>query len=481
MKLNWSLRWVVSGLVVVSSALPLPLGAQDCCEPVPCVTQRVMYKTVWDQERVEAQRVAYETVLVDDEITVQRPVYETETRTRTVRVGRPVIETSDREERYTTYRPVVVNEEREEMRLQTNWVTETQMREERRVVARPVVETQTRTERQVVRRPVTETVMQNQNYLVNEPVTTYSTGYVDQGGFVDQVTQTAPTTRYRLGWVPAGFQTTPETAWRHAGFGRIPYTTPGATVVNRQYVPNVVPVQVPQTTMVQKVVTQQVPVTVQKYVDEIVEQQIPVQVQRTEYDEVVDQIPVTVRKAVTEQVPHKYNVQYTKYEAVEVVKPVKVTTQRIQYEDVEQPYEVKVMKMVTETKPVKKRVAVKKLVPYTYYRLVPRTVQMVVNVDSFGNVLSSQELVPGPVIESRRIVSPAPTPAGKSVKKPAAQNGNGAKSETQKDEATKGESKAGEAKDSDPTGTPELDGKLELNKPNSAKEDTSSENDDSSV
>src|SRR5688572_33250947 len=70
MRVDWPLRWLMSGVVVVSTTLGA--NAQDCCAPVPCVTQRVVYKTVWDREAVQAQRIEYEQGYEDHQITVQR-------------------------------------------------------------------------------------------------------------------------------------------------------------------------------------------------------------------------------------------------------------------------------------------------------------------------------------------------------------------------------------------------------------------------
>ena len=327
-----------------------------------------------------------------------------------MRVAKPVTETSTREERYTTYRPVTETFEETRVLQSNSHGHRDRECEEKHLVARQVIEEQCRTEQHVVRRPVEETVMQQQNYVVNEPVTVMQTSYVDQGSYVDNVFQTPGSTRYRLAWVPGGFQTEPVTAWRHAGFGRVPVTTPGQTVVNRQYVPNIVPVQVPQTSMVQKVVTQCVPVTVQKYVDEVVTQQVPVQVQRTEYVEETKPVTVQVQKPVTEQVAYKVQNVRTRYEAVEVVKPITCTVQRMTYEDVEQPYEVRTMKMVSEVQTVRKPVVVRKLVPYSYIRSTPHTVAMMVPVDDVPAIRQMYRqssdcgsCVAGPIVESRRV------------------------------------------------------------------------------
>ena len=175
-------------------------------------------------------------------------------------------------------------------------------------------------------------------------------------------------------------------------------------MVNRAYVPNVQPVQVPQTHLTQRVVTQQTPVQVMRYVDELVTQQVPVQVQRVEYDEQVRQVPVTVQRPQTERVAYKVPVQTVRYEEVESVRKVPVVTQRMQYEEKEEPVQVRVMKVVTETRTEKFPVTQLKQVPYSFMRYTPRTVAMMVPVDSFGG-WSNRGVIVGPVIEQPSILT----------------------------------------------------------------------------
>jgi hypothetical protein len=174
-----------------------------------------------------------------------KPEWVTETRRRTYRVAKPVMETSTRNEVYR--------------------------------VMRPVMETETRYQQHTVRRPVTETVMQDRNYVTCEPVTTMRTEYVDRGGFVDQCVYTPGAVTTRLRWLSGTWAVDPATGttvYQRGGLHWVPEQSPGTYTVARQYVPNVVAQQVPQTTYVQKLVTQQTPVQVTRYVDEVVQQPV---------------------------------------------------------------------------------------------------------------------------------------------------------------------------------------------------------------
>ena len=313
---------VTMGLMVIVYAGLLagtPVSGQDCCTP-----QRIVYyKTVYEQQPVTAYRLQYETVLQEQPVTVMRPAWVTETRERRYTVAKPVTETSTREERYT--------------------------------VMRPVWETETRYQQQVVRKAVVETAMQDRNYVTYEPVTTMHTQYVDQGGFVDQVFYTPGPVRNRLQWVPGSYCVDPVTGsavWQRGGLHWVPTQAPGAYQVQRQYVPQIVAQQVPQTTYVQRVVTQKVPIQVTRYVDEVVSQPVPMQV--------------------------------CKWVAQEVVRPVTVTTQRIEYEERVEPVQVQTCRWVAETRSVQTPHVVAKWVPYTTTRLVPRTVAMSVPADPCG-------------------------------------------------------------------------------------------------
>jgi hypothetical protein len=261
---------------------------------------------------------------------------------------------------------------------------------------------------------VNDTVMTQQNYVVNEPVTTMATQMVDQGGFVDQYGVIPGTSGTQLRFIPRGTSYDYNTAmnyYHRGGFHRVPYQTPNQVTVNRVYVPNVVPVQVPQTHMAQRVVTQQVPVTVQRFVDEVVQEQVPVQVQRVKYEEEVRQVPVAVQRPQTETVAYRVPVQKVRYEEVEMVRQVPVTTQRIQYEEREEPVSVRVMKTITETRTERVPVTRLKQVPYTVMRYTPRTVMMTVPETSY-TYAPSQNVIVGPVVE-RKVEAQKPTTANK--------------------------------------------------------------------
>ncbi|MGE3777860.1 MAG: hypothetical protein AB7F89_11785, partial [Pirellulaceae bacterium] len=199
---------VAAGMVLVSG-----LGAQDFT-----TAYRAVCRTVYDEERVTAYRLTYETTMQEQQVTTMKPEWFTETRQRTVRVAKPVAETSTRQEVYR--------------------------------VLRPVVQTETRYEQQVVHRPTTETVMQDQSYVTYEPVTTMRTEYVDKGGFVDQYQYTPGAVRNRLQWLPGAYFVDPRTGtqvYHRGGLHWVPQQSAGTVSVARQYVPNVVAQQVPQT------------------------------------------------------------------------------------------------------------------------------------------------------------------------------------------------------------------------------------------
>jgi hypothetical protein len=351
---------------------------------------RVVYKTVYDEERVTAYRLVYETAYEDRPVTTMKPEWVTEQRQRTVRVAKPVLETSTRNEVHR--------------------------------VLRPVVETETRYQSHVVRKAVTETQMQDQNYLTYEPVTTMRTEYVDQGGFVDQVIQNPGAVRNRLQWLPGAYFVDPRTGtqvYHRGGLHWVPTQAPPTYSVARQYVPNVVERQVPQTSYVQKVVTQQTPVQVTRYVDEVVQQ--PVQVQ--------------VQKWVTE----------------EITRPVTVTTQKYEYEDRVEEYAVQTMKWVSEQRVLRVPHTVAKWQPYTTTRLVPRTVAMQIPSCTCGPSVTSYAPI---IIDSPATVvpsTPAPT-LGESI------IGQKVPAETVKSSESAGEpTPAGSAPaDSDATGKPSL-------------------------
>ena len=86
--------------------------------------------------------------------------------------------------------------------------------------------------------------------------------------------------RNRLWCVPGGYAADPatgQTAYYRGGLRWVPTQGPTVLQPTTAYMPNVVAQQV-QTTSYQPVqMTQQVPVTVNRYVDEVLTQQVPVQ------------------------------------------------------------------------------------------------------------------------------------------------------------------------------------------------------------
>jgi hypothetical protein len=431
-------------LALVAATATTSAWAQDACTPCQ-PAYRIQYKTIYEEVPVTTYRWQVENLLEERQVTSYRGEWVTENRVKRYRVAKPVTETSTREERYTVLKPVYETEEQERVYDKTTYVTETATRQERYLVQKPVYETQMQEQRQVVRKAVNETVMQQSQALAYEPVTTYRTQLVDQGGFVDQAAYVPGTTRNRLSWVPGGYaaDTTTGTVFRHrAGLHCVPFQTPGAVVTQRVYVPNVVAQQIPQTTYTAKVVTQETPVNVTRYVDEVVSQQVPVQTMRMEQVEEVRDVPYTVQRPVTERIVEKVPVQRVRWEQQEVVREVPVTTQRIEYEEREEEVPVQVYKVIPEVKTVQVPKAVGQWVAVQSKRTVARVVAQRVPVDvvverpayeverpiieepapTLPPILS----VPAPRASSRKIVPVPPEPETRIVPKKNGKNGNGA-------------------------------------------------------
>lgn len=367
--------------VFVLSTLGIPRTAMaECCgdaaAPAPTQTYRLDFQTVYDEQQLTAYRVTYETVYDARVYTVTKPVWETQTSERRYTVQRPVWETSTREERTTVTKPVYETHIRDMSYDVTRDVVETGSREERFTVMKPVYETSLQQQTSVVRRPVYETSERDEAYTVAEPVTTMRTTYADQGGYVDQVTPMVSPSATQLGFVPAGWAVNPSTglmAWQRGGY--VWTVTPGVVMnqVNRVYQPSVVAVQVPQTTVVNRIVTRKVPVQTVRYVDEQVVQQVPVQTMRMVAEEQVRQVPVQVCKIVSEDRVEPVSVQVCKY----------VSEQRTAQ-----------VPRIVETK-----------VPYTYSVRSPRTVVMRVPLDACGNPLPSVSLTNLPSATAKPITA----------------------------------------------------------------------------
>jgi hypothetical protein len=372
--------------VLAASLITASFNATDA-QTVVYPAYRIVNRIVYDQQPVTTYRLEHEIVYREQQVTTQKPVWETEMRVRRVTVQKPVFETSTRTERFT--------------------------------VRKAVLETETRTQRRIVRSPVTEQVMQSRNYVTYEPVTTMRTEYVDQGSYVNQLVQTPGIVRNRLRWLQGGYAQDPATGtlvYQRGGLHWVPVQSAGTVQVQQQYVPNVVERQVPQTTLQQKVVQEQVPVNVTRIVEQVVEEPYQVQVQKW-----VDEV-------------HE--------------RPVQITTQRMETEVRDEPIQVRVCKWVTEIQTVRVPHTVAKWVEQTTTRLVPRTVTMRVPVDPCGgytttnypsNVTYYSPLAP---LASSTIVNRAPAVVSQPAE-PAAP-------------AAEASSEPGEPSDADETGQPGL-------------------------
>jgi hypothetical protein len=321
-------------------------------------------------------------------------------------------------------------------------------------------------------------VLQDYNYTTYDPVTTLRTDYVDQGGFQNSVVYTPGRERNRLQWLPGTYAVDPVTGasfWRRPGLYWVPSVGAGAYAVQQQYVPNVVAVQRPETTLVARVVTEKRPVQVTRYVDEVLVEKVPVKVCRMEQTEEVRQIPVTVQKPVVERINYKIPVKTCRWVEQEMVRKVPITTQRVVYEERTENVAVQVCKWVTENQTVREPRTIATWKPYEAQQCVPRTVVMRVPLDSYYSDLPS----------TTTYYYPAPSPSAPALP-PSSSNGatilqrvpleteapersvltDDAKSRAEPSESAAGDKPATEpkdsepkdsaAKDSDPTGTPML-------------------------
>src|SRR6202000_1203503 len=82
----------------------------------------------------------------------------------------------------------------------------------------------------------------------------YQTNYVDQGGFVDQTTVTPGRVHNTLRWIPGTAYCDPcgGMVQQRGGLAWVPQQGPARVDVARVWQPNVVAVQTPQTTLVQR-------------------------------------------------------------------------------------------------------------------------------------------------------------------------------------------------------------------------------------
>jgi hypothetical protein len=279
--------------------------------------------------------------------------------------------------------------------------------------------------------------------------------------------------------------------WRRAGFYWVPSAGVGTYTVQRQYVPNLVAVQKPQTTYVARAVNEQTPVQVTRYVDEVVCEKVPVKVCRMQQTEEIRQIPVTVQKPVTERVNYKVPVRTCRWVQQEMVRKIPVTTQRTVYEERVEQVPVRVCRMVAEARTVQQPRTVATWKPYQSTRCVPRTVVMRVPLDPcYSGIPSTTSYyypstsittappAPPTTITRRVETEPEPEPEladpgdGSVVESVLQQAEADATSES---EGAESDQPASEPKDSDETGEPILNlESLEINPPGPVDDTNSS-------
>jgi hypothetical protein len=211
---------------------------QDCC---PQQVYRLEYQTVYEPQEMTAFRVEYETVFDEQQVTTFRQVYETQMQER----------------------------------------------------------------RTIVRTPLVETAMRDEQFTQLEPVTTFRQQFVDQGCWANQQVCQPGRVTNRLRWLDAACVVDPATGqstFQRAGLAWVPEQGPSQVTVQRVWRPNVVAVQIPQTTYVLKVCTRKVPVQTYRVVDQERVEQVPVQVCRM----VPQTETVRTPRTVARQVPVKY-------------------------------------------------------------------------------------------------------------------------------------------------------------------------------
>ena len=263
---------------------------------------------------------------------------------------------------------------------------------------------------------VVRTSERDEAYTVAEPVTTVRTAYSVGTQAVDTVTPMVAPGASQLGWVPGGWAVNPYTglmSWQRGGYAWT--VTPVVVVnqVNRVYQPTYTPVQVPETTVVNRVVTRKVPVQTVRYVDEQVVQQVPVQTMKMVAEEQVRQVPVQTVRKVVERVDNKVPVQTMRMVAEEQVRQVPVQVCRYVTEEKVEPISTQVCKYVTEERSMQVPRVVEKKTPYNYTVRSPRTVVMRVPLDPCGNPIPTAAVSAAPAAAARPTQAPmaAPTAA----------------------------------------------------------------------
>jgi hypothetical protein len=176
---------------------------------------------------------------------------------------------------------------------------------------------------------------------------------------------------------------------------------PATVEVQRAWKPNIVAQQIPQTTYVQRVVVQKVPVQVCRMVNEEVVQKIPYTICRTVQEDQVRKVPVTVCRQVVEHVDNKVPVQVCKMVPEEMVRKIPYTTCKMVNEEHVEQVPVQVCKMVAMEQTVRVPQSVERRVPVTFTYRVPRTVVMRVPVDPCtGQPLAVTTTVPTMIQQS---------------------------------------------------------------------------------
>ena len=86
--MNVSLRHPVL-LSLISFIWATGLGNAPASAQCGCSAERIVYKTVYQQQQVTAYRLQYETVYQQQQVNVSRPQWVTETRERRYTVAKP--------------------------------------------------------------------------------------------------------------------------------------------------------------------------------------------------------------------------------------------------------------------------------------------------------------------------------------------------------------------------------------------------------
>ncbi len=428
----------------------LPAAAQCGCG------DRIVYRLVYDEEEVTRYRVEYKTEYQEREYTVKRPVWTTETKTRKVRVAKPITETNDKVVRHTVLKPVWNTRWEERTVEKTEYVEETSSRTQRRTVMKPVDRVEERTERIRRMRPIRETVMEPYQVTRLEPHTTYRTDYVDQGGYVDRNIVHPDTYRNRLGWAGGGYGVdgrTGQSVYYRPGFHWIPQRIPGRVETRREYVPNVVGVERPVTTLRPETYQAEraVEVTRMEPYEEVRKYPVTVREWKEEIEET--EVPTTVRKPIIRRITYRIPIRTKTWKKEVVERTVPVTTRKYVYEERDEPYEVRVCTMKEEVRRESVPVTVRKLVPYKVIRRVPRRVA----VREWADSPSSSR-----VVVERASTDPADIPGAEIVSEEVV----GASTKLG---STNQAGKSGEKADEKPTLTDEERQKLELKKPENAE------------